>query len=833
MLKTMAIRSSLLAFACAISLSAHAFADAPKRVDVPAGDLTLALQKLADQSGVEFIYSADQLRGLRTSGVHGEYTTEEAVAKLLEGTKLKLSVHDGGVLLISDLQASGTATGVAPAQPPARMAAVEQASSVTAESTEDSSASSPASTVEEIVVTAQKRVERLQEVPVPVTAISGDALVDSNQLRLQDYFTRIPGLSFFPGIFGEPVITIRGVTAAYGTNPTVGIVVDDVPYGSSTSRGGGYQAADIDPGDLARVEVLRGPQGTLYGSSSIGGLLKYVTVEPSTEGMSGDVQGGLSSVHNGDELGYNVRAAVNVPLSETLAFRVSGFTRRDPGYIDDPTLALQSVNWGKAEGGRLSALWKPSEDFSLKLNALLQSKKLHGSSVVNLEPGLGDLEQRALRGSGLYDKTSDVYSLTLKTNLGPADLTALSGYTIDHVTDVLDQSSVYRTFTQSLFGVAGGAQVDDRKTTKFSQELRLSMPLGTRVEWLFGGFYTDERTPHWQQNVFGVDPATGISAGALIFQDITVTYEEYAAFTDLTFKITDRFDVQVGGRQSEGRQTYAKVSSGPFAGARPIIPTIREDESAFTYLVTPRFRISPHLMAYARLASGFRPGGPNSNCLNLGVPCEYGPDKTQNYEVGVKGEVLDHALSFDASLYYIDWKDIQLLVSRGFSFFENANRAKSQGVELSLESRPLSGLTLAGWIAYGDAKLTEGFPAGSTAFASSGDRLPFSSRVSGNFSVDQHFPLASSVTGFIGGSVSYVGDREGSFAGAAVAPRQNFPSYTQTDVRAGVKYDAWTVNAFVNNVTDRRGILSGDPGIATAIYYIQPRTIGLSLGRTF
>src|SRR5262249_5755426 len=151
------------------------------------------------------------------------------------------------------------------------------------------------------------------------TAISGSALVENNQLRLQDYYTKIPGLSVTPqDLRGAPTLAVRGITTGDGTNPTVGVVVDDVPYGSSTNLWGGSLAPDIDPSDLAHVEVLRGPQGSLYGASSMGGLLKSVTVDPSTDGMSGRVQVGVSSVHNGDENGYNLRGAVNVPLAHSL-----------------------------------------------------------------------------------------------------------------------------------------------------------------------------------------------------------------------------------------------------------------------------------------------------------------------------------------------------------------------------------------------------------------------------------------------------------------------------------------------------------------------------------
>jgi outer membrane receptor protein involved in Fe transport len=173
--------------------------------------------------------------------------------------------------------------------------------------------------LEEVIVTAQKRSERLQDVPVPVTAIGANTLVDTNQMRLEEYYSQIPGLTLTVGDGrGVPMISIRGITSGY-TNPTVGVVVDGTPYGASTNLALGALVPDIDPSELARVEVLRGPQGALYGASSMGGLLNYVTIEPSTDRASGRVQAGTSSVYDGDQLGYNLSAAVNVPLSDTFA----------------------------------------------------------------------------------------------------------------------------------------------------------------------------------------------------------------------------------------------------------------------------------------------------------------------------------------------------------------------------------------------------------------------------------------------------------------------------------------------------------------------------------
>jgi iron complex outermembrane receptor protein len=701
--------------------------------------------------------------------------------------------------------------------------------------------------LQEIVVTAQKREERLQDVPVPVTAISATTLLEQNALRLQDYYTDVPSLSLVPNGQGNESLSIRGIASTGtggGTNPTVGIIVDDAPFGSTTALGSRTFAPDIDPNDLARVEVLRGPQGTLYGASSIGGLLKFVTVDPSTEGVSGRVQADLSNVHNGNGEGYGVRGAINLPLSDTLAIRASGFTRRDPGYIDDPAFHINGVNQVDVYGGRVSALWRPAEEWSLKVSALLQNTTANGISNVTQQPGLGDLQQLQTLPVGGYHHDVRSYTATLTGALGGVRLTSISAYSVDKFDAVTDFSTLYGSFSELPFGVGATEALQHNETKKFSQEIRLSSSL-ERLDWLAGVFYTYENTPTHDQ-YFSVDPVTLAVPGLLLDDPYPTTYAEYAAFGDLTYHFTDRFDVQIGGRESQNRQTYEETLSGPIDPQFGLVspagnPPIHTKDNSFTYLLTPRFKISPDLMIYSRLASGYRPGGPNPTCTLFPTPCQYGPDKTYNYELGVKGEALDHLLSFDASVYYIDWKNIQLQLinpSSGAFYYANASTAKSQGLELSVKSKPLQGLTIVAWGAWNDAHLTKAIPPAGpgSPVGSAGERLPFSSRVSGNLSVDEEMPLANSIRGFIGGSVSYVGNRADIFRASLEQPRNMLPGYAQVNLRAGVRYDAWTASLFVSNLADKRGVLAFPVSYATTspvVNYIQPRTAGLSVSRTF
>jgi iron complex outermembrane recepter protein len=383
------------------------------------------------------------------------------------------------------------------------------------------------------------------------------------------------------------------------------------------------------------------------------------------------------------------------------------------------------------------------------------------------------------------------------------------------------------------------------ETQKLTQELRLATPLSDRVDLLFGAFYTDEDTVS-PQDIYAAEGDTGQRVGSLLLTDTSSTFEEYALFANLTFKITERFDVQVGGRASENRQTNGPSS---FIGPWNIIvegetsevvlrEQFRAKDNPVTYLFTPRFKFSNDLMAYARFASGYRPGGPNVFTLNdPSLPREFNADTTENYELGLKGTVLNGAVTVDGSVFHIDWKDIQLqLRDPNFnSYFANGGKARSQGVELSMEARPVDGLSISTSLTWNDAELAEDLPVNSTAIGSKGDRTPYSADFTGSLSIGQEFSLTSNVMASIGGTVSYVGERKGVFRPSP--GRQIFPSYTQIDLRAGATWDTWAIDAFANNVTDRRGMLRGGLDAPFSAYpsfnYTQPRTIGLALTKTF
>jgi iron complex outermembrane recepter protein len=862
----------LLIAALAVAGPIPAFATETHQFDVPAEDAPTAIRDFASQAHVQILVAGENVSEKRLHPVAGEFSTEEGLRLLLADSGLSPQyVGDRSIALVKASDANSPSQGTAKegkksSSQDFRLAQVDQGansqSSAVGSNVSGTQENENKGGLAEITVTAQKREERQQDVPIAMTVLDPQTLSENGQARLLDYFATVPGLSvqgngFLPGTM---YLTIRGLSTGINQNSTVATIIDDVPVGSGSEIVfGNFSSPDIDPSDLARIEVLKGPQGTLYGADSLGGLIKYVTVDPSTAGFSGRIEAGGVDIPEGG-VGYGVRGAVNIPVSDTLAIRASGFTRRDPGYADDVLSGQTNINSADVYGGRVAALWRPSNDISLKVSGLIQQTDGDGASYFNallgpngtVQPTQGYLKYTGEAFANPYTRQQQLYSATLKAKVGGADLVSVTGYGVNKLYGWYDLGTLYNSAYDPAdhLHVTGIAEENSFETDNFTQELRLSNSVGHWLDWLLGGFYTHQNSPVSFQNIYNMTPATG-AVESLLENNVEgpFTLSEYAAFADVTVHFTDRFNIQLGGRESSNRQTYESEHIGPavfgiYGVPSPDVqPTLRATGNAFTYLVTPQFKISPNLMIYARVASGYRIGGPNFNYGEPGVPQDFKPDTTTNYEFGVKGDILEHHLSFDASAYYISWHDFQLaaLTPNNFFFETNAGQAKSEGLEFSVQARPIEGFTVSAQGSYNDAALTQNLPpqaVAAGAYALAGDRLPYSIRWSGGFTANQDFPLLNQWKGFVGGALTYVGIRDGEFAPNSTTPRAQFPDYTKIDLRTGVRFESWLLNLYVNNVGDKRGIAGAQQAYAvgSGYYYgtiIQPRTVGMSIVRNF
>jgi len=700
-------------------------------------------------------------------------------------------------------------------------------------------AASDTSDASEIVVTAQKRSERLQDVAASVSVVSTADLVKQGAVGFADYARQVPGLTFTSTRAGNTQIVLRGIsTGASQPGSTTGFYVDEAPVGSVNAyTGGNGITPDLDPSDLAQVEVLKGPQGTLYGAGAVGGLLKFSTAAPSLSHFEGSASAGINTVGGGGT-GYSVRGMLNVPVvSDTLAVHGSAFYRHDAGYIDNvnPLFNKNNVNDAKIRGGRAVVAAKLAPNVSLNLSAILQDTTANGSNTIDvdaatLKPIYGDQKQSRFTQEKSETRLR-LYNATLKADLGKVDLVSSTTYQLLYDYIVGDGS---RSYGAALGGL--GIRVPTFKhTARWSEEARASSNgLANGFLDLQAGFYwTHESDTNQIPGFETFSQATGapVTFPQIAIASINSTYEEYSGFANARIHIGEKFDILGGLRYSHDKQTYLQDYQGLLVGPRTITPGGAKDDVT-TWLVSPRYKISDDLMVYGRVATGYRPGGPNPAppTTVAVVPLTFQPDKLTQYEVGFKAQTLDHALTVNAALFYTDWNNIQIQTSGGgFNYLVNGGAARSKGGELTLRYQPVHGLVFGANVNYTDAKLHGPAPA---AGGLDGDRLPYIPHWAGALTADYSVPLGGSMKGTFGGTLNYTGSRSSDYSNKFP---KHLPSYATFDLRAGLDFGRVTVSAFAKNLGDKRAILvtgqeglaaSNTPGAFYSAAIIQPRTIG-------
>lgn len=706
-------------------------------------------------------------------------------------------------------------------------------------------------TIEEIVVTAQKRTEALIDVPLSITAVDGGVLERQQATNFQDYLKLVPGLQLNQDTPGGARLVMRGINTG-GIASTVGVYVDETPFGSSSGLvNGALLAGDFDTFDMQRIEVLRGPQGTLYGASSLGGVLKFATNLPQTESFESRVRVGAETVEDG-EVGYSGAGMVNVPLSETFALRGVGYYRELGGFVDSIGTAgsdvAEDINASQSYGGRLSALFAPSDSFSLRLTAILQNIRTDASSNVESHPDTLESLYSRLSQSRYVPEFTDVdyrvYNATLDWDLGFATLTSASSY---NELETPLRSDLTAPFSASLAPLIGPNELLQEQRTsydKLTQELRLASPSNDSFEWLVGAYYTKEKGDIVQR-LEAVTPGTlDPIAGLPVLGDTSLhsQYEEIAAFASGTVHFSPRFDLTLGGRYSENDQEARQDAEGLFAGGSLSYPRATSSEDVTTYSVAPKFKFNDHASVYARVASGFRPGGPNVLPPEAppDVPLSYQSDSLTSYEVGLKLESADRTFTLDVAAFHIEWEDVQVLGQvNNFNINLNGGEATSDGLEFTTRARLADGFDLSLNGAYTDARLDEDTPALSGGLKD--DRLPYTPEWSLALSADYRWPVAAQAMAYVGGALRYLSDQTGTYDIAyriANGRQREIPSYEVLDLQAGVDFGRYSIELYAKNLTDSDGKTSVSdvgvyPGGAIGTGVIRPRTVGLMLGIDF
>jgi outer membrane receptor protein involved in Fe transport len=757
-------------------------------------------------------------------------------------------------------------------QPPPEGAPKKPPAEAQEAATADEGEAKPPGFREEVVVTAQKREEAVADIPASVTVVAGETLEQQRAESFQDLVPLVPGLSVTTSRPGVTRITLRGINTG-GVASTVGVYFDDVPFGSSSGlANAAIVSGDFDTFDMARVEVLRGPQGTLYGASSVGGVMKYVPHRPSTERFEARFLGSAETLSDGDP-GYSLTGVVNVPLSDKAAIRANGFYRFDGGFIDSignnpiPSLTNPAVNVVGGTivadglnsldrfGGRFAALFKPSEKVSVNLAAQLQSIDSDAGSTVDADPDtLEPIESTPVQSryqSEFNNTKYRVFSGTVDWNVGPANLESITSYGTfesDFHTDLAIATNLtggppLASLVTALFGSStrplSAILPQVTSTDKFAQEVRLVSPKSESFDWLVGAYYTNEDSTI-EQHILAVDAGTdNVAAGVPALADLALdsSYEEFAGFANLTWHATPRLDLAVGGRASHNTQVASQTSDGPLVGGATRFDGLESSESPFTWSFAPRFELGKNASVYGRVATGFRPGGPNvlPPAAPPEVPRTYDSDRLTSYELGLKAGSASDKFALDLSGYYLDWEDIQLLaVVNNFGINGNGGTAVSKGFELAASVFPTSGLALSLNAAYTKAELTE--DTDPVVGGLDGDPLPYVPEWSLGLNADYEWTVKGNSRAYVGGSLGYTGDRTIQFDNReADGSIRQAEGYVTLDLRTGVYIGRWSVELYGRNLTNESGITSiGDPGPlpngALALGLIRPRSIGVSVG---
>lgn len=784
-----------------------------------------------------------------------------------------LKNKNAGVLIALNIAAAAAPAAAQVALPP--QAAVPQTAGTGPSPASPAGRTAPPrarSAPEEIIVTANKRRELARQVANSVTALSGRELARRAQVTLQDFVAEVPGMSLEADDKTAVRIVLRGLNTG-GSGNTVASVLDEVPTtGATAQNNAAINTPNFDTYDLQRIEVLRGPQSSLYGATAEGGLVKYVTNPPDPTRYSGELEGGINGTTAGG-IGGTMRGFVNLPLADgKAALRATAWNEFIPGYVDDPQIGKKDSNSGQQYGYRLSGYVEPVEGLTIRLTAQRESLFSNNADYVQAEgapstqtqstpivPSLGQLD----RPFGLINNThfsqpsqaeTAVYYANVNDDWGWANLTSVTSYTFNKFSLRSDYGNVpaapgfdVGAYLQDLvYGEPVTASLlQNSNTGKFNEEVRLTSDtpvsiVGIPVDYLGGVYYTHESAV-LLQNLVGrtVAPHQSLLDPPLGALGISSALSEWAVFGQLDIHLLPTFDLALGGRLT-GNDQHAVTSftNGVLTGVTTNTGVVGSNDHDQLYTIAPRWRPNEDTTVYARIATGYRPGGPNQPVPGVsGLPTFYQSDRVVNYEVGWRQDFFDKCLSADLTGFWVNWKRVQVLSiidtpSGTFSVEGNAGSAVSKGIEWSFRWMPITGLTLTATGSYTDARLTADAPG---LGAANGDFLPYVPDVTNSVNAEYAWNAFGDYRAFVSGTWSYTGQRYTGFTPTTtiLVSHVHLPSYNTGSLRGGIEDKRYSFEAYVNNVGDARGITyyasAGGAGATGQEAILFPRLIGATI----
>ena len=670
--------------------------------------------------------------------------------------------------------------------------------------------------IEEILVTAQRREQNLADIPVAISALTGEHLDDIGAVNLVDFLNEVPNVQFSALNSGQTFITIRGVSGNNINSSTIGYYIDDVPITSFTSQ------PHLTAYDIERVEVLRGPQGTLYGEGAMGGAVRIITGQPDTSQNEGTAEATFRSIEHGGT-GWDLNGMVNVAASDVFAIRATIAATDDDGWIDAPFRlggAEEDVNDIERFTARVGALWTPTDRFSINLGYIYSESESGGWAE-----SLPDYTTIAQYPDNMHDDV-ELFRATLAYEFDGMTLTSITGvYDRENLRDA--DGTAFLPIVNTILPIFGFDPVDTFATRlgsiedSFTQELRLVSTTEGSFDWVVGAYYKDAE----KQDVARTITIPPLPPGVVLFDSISYfDTEELSFYGEGTYHVNDRFHLTGGLRYFSEDRFDSSLAGGLFTFHPPGEPlpvfSDESDNDVLTWKASASYDTSDSSLIWATVATGFRSSGINPYAGLTGglAPTTFESDELISYEVGYKMTSADGRVFFDVAAYYNDWDDFQYvveLIGGIFPIFGNdPEGAEIKGIEAQFVWKPVDvfELTASGALIDSELKST-----GTDLVNVPGEQLTLTGTWRQAFS--------GGMSGMARAVVTYTGSQ---FNDAANL--EEFPSSTKLDLRAGLEWDRWQIYGFIENATDEDifyGIGPNHPIRA------RPRTYGVTLRAQF
>jgi outer membrane receptor protein involved in Fe transport len=746
-------------------------------------------------------------------------------------------------------------------------------------------ASTDNTVLQEVVVTAEKRESTVQKTPISITAVTGVDLQAQGVTDMVSLAQQVPGISFKTSGPGQTEFEMRGLTSTGGESPTVGFYLDDVALTPAAMAQNGKTVVDPNLFDLNRVEVLRGPQGTLYGAGSMGGTVKLISNQPDPTKFGASAEFIGSGTDSGGGFNHTENGMLNLPLANGMAALrlvvtdkyVDGWIARDvispfPVEVDDSTqrgnvaaapvaLSIPHSNTERLDSERAQLLLQPLERLSLTLGVMHQNLAQDGPSTID-SPPLNEVHYQPFDVAEPFSDVFNLYTLTGKYDFDGFQIVSVTSDWDRNQNQTQDISEAMQYYIGGFFGppaafpfpatstvTEGGATYfgfgpgtisEDDYTHQYSEELRIASTGTGPLQWLAGGYYSGfTATSHvfsfYPDTPFGFNGDFGTTNLADNHRKVDIF--QYAAFGEVSYLFADYFKTTVGARYYSYHSNSVTSVSGVSANGSSAPLYGVASNSGVTPKVDLAYIAGDNATVYATVSKGFRPGGPNSPIpvppCPTAAPTQFGPDSVWNYELGEKLRFFDSRLSINGAVYYEDWSNVQQQVAPGcgFKYTANAGKATVKGAELEIAVLLAPGLLLSQNAGYTNAENSTTVP---LAGVVSGDRLLDVPTWTANTSISYTHPLTDDLNLVSRINNSYVDSIQDITFG-----RNTLPPYDLVNARIGVENPSWSAALFVDNLTNKMALLS-DTGALSAnvpifnrIVTNPPRTIGVDLNYRF